>query len=65
MYYVEYFGEYENDEFKVIKYVKKSELGQDFIKLVSYNQHHEPKDILLSRVKTIAIVNASVRYNRL
>ncbi|RLJ33885.1 phage repressor protein C with HTH and peptisase S24 domain [Chryseobacterium sp. 7] len=65
MYYVEYLGEDEYSEFKVIKYVKKSELGKDYIQLASYNQHHEPKDILLSKIKTIAIVNASVRYNRL
>jgi len=65
MYYVEYYGEDELSEFKVIKYVKKSNIGADYIQLVSYNQHHEPKDILLSKIKTIAIVNASVRYNRL
>lgn len=65
MYYVEYFGEDESSEFKVIKYVKKSTEGIKFIQLVSYNQHHEPKDILINRIKTIAIVNASVRYNRL
>ncbi|WP_051289350.1 S24 family peptidase [Chryseobacterium daeguense] len=65
MYYVEYFGEDESTEFKVIKYVKKSLAGLNHIQLVSYNQHHEPKDILISRIRTIAIVNASVRYNRL
>ncbi len=65
MYYVEYYGEDGDMEFKAIKYVKKSVLGNDYIQLVSYNQHHEPKDIYLSRIKTIAIVNASVRYNRL
>lgn len=65
MYYVEYYGEDGDMEFKAIKYVKKSEKGNNHVQLASYNQHHEPKDILVSRIKTIAIVNASVRYNRL
>lgn len=65
MHYIEYYSEYGDIEFKTIKYIKKSDLGKDYITLVSQNQHHEPKDILLSKVGTIAIVNASVRYNRL
>lgn len=65
MHYIEYYSEYGDIEFKTIKYIKRSELGKDYITLVSQNQHHEPKDILLSKVGTVAIVNASVRYNRL
>ncbi|MDN5479878.1 MAG: S24 family peptidase, partial [Chryseobacterium sp.] len=65
MHYVEYYSNYGDIEFKAIKYIKKSELGQDYIKLVSQNHHHESKDILLSNVGTVALVNASVRYNRL
>lgn len=65
MHYLEYYSQYGDIEFKTIKYIKKSDLGDDYVKLVSQNQHHEPKDILLSQVGTIAIVNASVRYNRL
>lgn len=65
MHYLEYYSEFGDVEFKTIKYIKKSELGSDYIKLVSQNQHHDPKDILLSQVGTVAIVNASVRYNRL
>ncbi len=65
MYYVEYYGEDGEMEFKAVKYVKKSDLGNEYVQLVSYNQHHEPKDIFIDRIKTIAIVNASIRYNRL
>ncbi|MYZ60781.1 peptidase S24 [Elizabethkingia anophelis] len=65
MYYVEYYGSDESSVFKVVKYVKKSDLDKEHIKLVSYNTHHDPTDILKNRIKTIAIVNASIRYNRL
>ncbi|HFK5563503.1 TPA: S24 family peptidase [Elizabethkingia anophelis] len=65
MYYVEYYGSDESSVFKVVKYVKKSDLDKDYIQLVSYNTHHDPTDILKNRIKTIAIVNASIRYNRL
>ena len=65
MHYVEYNGADRGTEFKVVKYVKRSEKGEDFVQLVSYNQHHEPIDINLKQIKTVAIVNASVRYNRL
>lgn len=65
MHYVEYWGHDFDTEFKVVKYVKKSEKGDDFVQLVSYNQHHEPKDINIKQLKTVAIVNASIRYNRL
>lgn len=65
MHYVEYWGHDFETEFKVVKYVKKSEKGEDFVQLVSYNQHHEPKDISVKQIKTVAIVNASIRYNRL
>ncbi|HAY3545070.1 TPA: helix-turn-helix domain-containing protein [Elizabethkingia anophelis] len=65
MYYVEYYGSDESSVFKVVKYVKKSDLDKEHVKLVSYNTHHDPTDILKNRIKTIAIVNASIRYNRL
>ncbi|WP_185260313.1 S24 family peptidase [Elizabethkingia anophelis] len=65
MYYVEYYGSDESSVFKVVKYVKKSDLDKEHIMLVSYNTHHDPTDILKNRIKTIAIVNASIRYNRL
>lgn len=33
------------EEYITVKYVQKSELGDDYLKLVSQNQHHQPKDV--------------------
>lgn len=51
------------DTYTMVKYVQKSEEGKDFIKLVSQNNHHQPKDIHLSKLRAMALVKASVRYN--
>ncbi len=53
----------EYEEMVTVKYVQKSELGDDYIKLVSQNQHHQPKDILLSSVTAMAMVKVSIRKN--
>ena len=45
----------------VVKYVKRSERGDDYIKLVSYNKEHDPKDIPLSWVQSIARVTFTIR----
>lgn len=65
-----YFGEMylicvtiDNDFYTVVKFIQKSEKGDAFIKLVSQNQHHQPKDILVSSVKALALIKASVRIN--
>lgn len=55
--------ENEGDEFVVVKYVQKSDLGDQYIKLVSYNQHHAPVDIQKSKIKALALVKGSVRIN--
>ena len=55
--------EVSGDNYTMVKYVQKSEEGKDFIKLVSQNSHHQPKDIHLSKIKAMALVKASVRYN--
>lgn len=52
----------DGDEFITIKYIHKSE-KEGYIKLVSHNPHHEPKDIPVSMVRALALVKASVRYN--
>ena len=49
-------------EFVTIKYIHKSE-RENCVKLVSHNQHHEPKDIPISMIRALALVKASVRYN--
>ena len=52
----------DGDEYLTVKYVNKSE--QDgYIKLVSYNTHHEPMDIPISSINAMAIVKVSIRMN--
>lgn len=53
----------DGDTYTTVKYVQRSEHGTEHIKLVSYNQHHAPKDIHLSKIKAAALVKASVRIN--
>lgn len=50
------------EDYVMVKYVQKSE-DADHIKLVSYNTHHAPKDIPIDRIRAMALVKASVRYN--
>jgi len=52
----------EGDEYVTVKYLHKSDL-QDYIKLVSYNHHHEPKDIPIKSIKALALIKASIRMN--
>lgn len=52
----------EGEEYIVVKYIQESELP-GHIKLVSQNQHHQPKDIPLSSVRALAQIKASVRFN--
>lgn len=51
------------EEYVTVKYVQKSDKGEDFVKLVSQNQHHQSKDINVRHIIAIAMVKASVRYN--
>lgn len=51
------------DDMTLVKYVQKSDKGEDYIKLVSQNQHHAPKDVKLKKVKAMALVKASIRIN--
>jgi transcriptional regulator with XRE-family HTH domain len=46
----------------VVKYVQKSQ-EEGRVRLVSQNQHYQDKEILISQVKTIAKIKATVRYN--
>ena len=52
-----------DEEFISVKYIQKSEKGEDYIKLVSQNKHHQPKDIKMSKIRAMALVKASVRMN--
>ncbi|MEO7977735.1 S24 family peptidase [Flavobacterium sp.] len=51
------------DEFVMIKWVQKSDQGEMYIKLVSENRHHQPKDWHLKNVIGLALIKGSVRIN--
>jgi phage repressor protein C with HTH and peptisase S24 domain len=53
----------DGDEFVMVKWVQKSDKGDEFIKLVSENRHHQPKDFHLNNIKGLALIKASVRVN--
>lgn len=53
----------EGEEYLTVKYINQSERGCKWIKLVSYNQHHQPKDFPLSSVRALALVKLSIRMN--
>lgn len=55
--------DYDGDEIVSVKWIKRSALGDDYIKLVSQNQHHEDRDVPLSRIRALALVKASIRIN--
>ncbi|WP_241775628.1 S24 family peptidase [Flavobacterium sp. Root420] len=51
------------EEYITVKYVQKSEKGPEFVKLVSQNSHHQPKDIHISKISALALIKASIRIN--
>lgn len=53
----------DGDEYLAVKYVQHSERGDEWIRLASYNPHHEPKDFPLSSVRALALVKLSIRMN--
>lgn len=53
----------ESTTMKTIKFVHPSELGDDYIKIVSHNQHHASRDIKLSQIAAMALVRASIRIH--
>lgn len=53
------------DEYITVKYVQKSDIDGDHLKLVSQNQNHQPKEIHKSSIRAIALVKASIRFNTL
>ena len=46
-------------------YITIIQKGDDdrYIKLVSHNPHHAPKDIPLDTIRALALIKASVRFN--
>lgn len=53
---------YNGDDFFFAKYIQKSE-KEGWVKLVSQNQHHSPKDFPIESIKALALIKASIRYN--
>ena len=54
----------DGDEYVSVKYLQKSETP-DHIILVSYNEHHKPMEIHISRIRALAFIKASLRLNSL
>lgn len=53
----------DDEEYITVKYIQRSEKGEDWVKLVSQNQHHQDRHIARSRIKALALVKASIRIN--
>lgn len=53
---------HDGDQFITVKYVKRSETP-GHVTLVSYNEHHQPKDFPLESIKFAGHIKASVRIN--
>lgn len=53
----------DGDEYLTVKYIQHSDKGEEWIKLVSYNQNHQPKDFPLSSVRAMALIKLSIRMN--
>lgn len=51
------------EEYVTVKYIQKSEMGDGYIKLVSQNQYHQPKDIKIDQISALALIKASIRIN--
>ena len=51
------------DDYISVKWVQKSELGSEYIKLVSANQHHQDLDVPIQAINALALIKASVRIN--
>lgn len=53
--------ENESDVSIVVKYVKKSSEGSDYLNLVSYNKEHDPKDVKKESITAMARVILCIR----
>lgn len=53
----------DGDEYLTIKNIEKSQLGEEYVCLTSYNQKYAQRDILLKDISWKAIIKAYVVYN--
>lgn len=51
------------DEFVTVKWIQKSNSSENYIKLVSENKHHQPKEIHIKKIRALALIKASIRIN--
>ena len=61
MYLVSY--EIDGDYYVVVKYLRKSEKGEPFIKLVSENPEHASKDIEFGRINALALIKGYINVS--
>lgn len=52
----------EGEDYITIKYIQRAD-DERFIRLVSHNPHHSPKEIPADSIRALALVKASVRFN--
>lgn len=52
----------DGEDYITIKYIQKAD-DDRFVRLVSHNPHHSPKDIPADSIQALALVKASVRFN--
>ena len=50
----------EGDSYVTVKYLQPSELGREYVRLVSANPKHPAKDIHLSTVRSLALVKVTI-----
>lgn len=53
----------DGNEYVTVKWIQKSDKGDDYIKIASQNSHHDPKDIHIKDVRAFALIKASIRIN--
>lgn len=53
----------EYSTYKTIKYLHKSEKGENYVRLVSANTDHQDKDVPLHKIAAMGLVRASIRIH--
>lgn len=52
----------DGESYITIKYIQKAD-DDRFVRLVSHNPHHSPKDIPTDSIQALALIKASIRFN--
>ncbi|KIO75191.1 hypothetical protein TH53_21915 [Pedobacter lusitanus] len=53
----------DGDDATMVRYIQKSDLGVEYVRLVSQHINHSPKDMHLKHIKALALIKASIRIN--